>query len=58
MQPNTAKISESIAVAWLIKLGALPLIGTKEEQRIKNIVQAFDMDLDHQDWYDIYQATK
>lgn len=49
---------ESIAVAWLIKLGALPLIGTKEEQRIKNIVQAFDIDLDHQDWYDIYQATK
>ncbi len=49
---------ESIAVAWLIKLGALPLIGTKEEQRIRNIVQAFDIDLDHQDWYDIYQATK
>lgn len=49
---------ESIAVAWLIKLGALPLIGTKEEQRIRNIADAFDIDLDHQDWYDIYQATK
>ncbi|MBL0740636.1 aldo/keto reductase [Chryseolinea lacunae] len=49
---------ESIAVAWLIKLGALPLIGTKEEQRIRNIVDAFDIELDHQDWYDIYQATK
>lgn len=49
---------ESIAVAWLIKLGALPLIGTKEEQRIRNIVNAFDIELDHQDWYDIYQATK
>jgi len=48
---------ESIAVAWLIKLGALPLIGTKEEQRIRNIVQAFDIELDHQDWYDIYWAT-
>ena len=49
---------ESIAVAWLIKLGALPLIGTKDEQRIRNIVDAFDIALDHQDWYDIYQATK
>jgi predicted oxidoreductase len=29
---------ESIAVAWLVKLGALPLIGTTNEQRIRNIV--------------------
>src|SRR5581483_4330271 len=27
---------ESLAVAWLVKLGALPLIGTTSEQRIKN----------------------
>ncbi|HYC86986.1 MAG TPA: aldo/keto reductase, partial [Chryseosolibacter sp.] len=49
---------ESIAVAWLIKLGALPLIGTKEEKRIRNIVNAFELDLDHQDWYDLYFASK
>ncbi|HEX7846834.1 MAG TPA: aldo/keto reductase, partial [Chitinophagaceae bacterium] len=49
---------ESIAVAWLVKLGALPLIGTTSEQRIKNIVQAFDIDLDRQDWYELYYATK
>ncbi|HMG68742.1 MAG TPA: aldo/keto reductase, partial [Chitinophagaceae bacterium] len=29
---------ESIAVAWIVKLGALPLIGTTNEQRIRNIV--------------------
>lgn len=49
---------ESVAVAWLVKLGALPLIGTTSEQRIKNIVNAFDIDLDRQDWYDLYYASK
>lgn len=49
---------ESIAVAWLIKLGALPLIGTLNEQRIRNIVNAFDIDLDQQDWYDLYNTSR
>lgn len=49
---------ESIAVAWLRKLGALPLIGTRDEQRIRNIVKAFDIQLDHQDWYDLYNTAK
>lgn len=49
---------ECIAVAWLIKLGALPLIGTKSEQRIRNIANAFDIDLDKQDWYELYDAAR
>jgi len=49
---------ESVAVAWLIKLGALPLIGTTNEQRIRNIVNAFSFDLDKQDWYELYTASK
>ena len=49
---------ESIAVAWLTKLGALPLIGTMNEQRIRNIVNAFKIDLDQQDWYDLYNASR
>jgi predicted oxidoreductase len=49
---------ESVAVAWLIKLGALPLIGTKDEQRIRNIVNAFNIQLDHQDWYELYAASR
>ncbi|WEK20805.1 MAG: aldo/keto reductase [Candidatus Pedobacter colombiensis] len=48
---------ESLAVAWLIKLGALPLIGTTNEQRIKNAANAFTIDLDHQDWYDLYNVS-
>jgi predicted oxidoreductase len=49
---------ESIAVAWVVKLGALPLIGTTDEERIRNIVRSFDIDLDRQDWYELYQASR
>jgi len=49
---------ESIAVAWLVKLGALPLIGTSSEERIRNIAASFTIDLDHQDWYDLYNANR
>ena len=49
---------ESIAIAWILKLGALPLIGTTSEQRIRNIANAFKIQLDHQDWYALYNATK
>jgi predicted oxidoreductase len=48
---------ESLAVAWLVKLDALPLIGTTNEQRIKNAVNAFSIKLDHQDWYDLYNVS-
>jgi predicted oxidoreductase len=49
---------ESVAVAWLIKLGALPLIGTKDENRIRNIANAFNIQLDNQDWYELYIASR
>ncbi len=49
---------ESIAVAWLVKLGALPLIGTTDEQRIRNIADAFTIELDHQEWFELYSAGK
>jgi predicted oxidoreductase len=48
---------ESLAVAWLVKLGAVPLIGTTNEQRIRNAVNAFSIELDHQDWYDLYNVS-
>jgi predicted oxidoreductase len=49
---------ESLAVAWLIKVGAIPLIGTTDEKRIRNIVNAFDLDLDREDWYELYAASR
>ncbi|HXI00074.1 MAG TPA: aldo/keto reductase [Sphingobacteriaceae bacterium] len=48
---------EAIAVAWINKTGALPLIGTTNEQRIRNIVSAFDINLDNQDWYELYTIS-
>lgn len=49
---------ESVAVAWIVKLGALPLIGTADENRIRNIVKSFDFEIDRQDWYDLYDTAK
>ncbi len=58
LSPKYSANIESIAVAWIVKLGALPLIGTTDEQRIRNIVGAFDIDLDRQDWYELYEASR
>ncbi|MES2646104.1 MAG: aldo/keto reductase [Bacteroidota bacterium] len=49
---------ESTAVAWLFKLGALPLIGTTNEGRIRNIAASFNIDLDIQDWYELYNTSR
>lgn len=49
---------ESVAIAWLIKLGALPLIGTKDEGRIRNIVNGCNIQLERQDWYELYSAAR
>ena len=49
---------ESIAIAWILKLGALPLIGTTSEERIKNVAKALDVDLSRQDWYELYEASR
>jgi predicted oxidoreductase len=58
LSPKYQADIESIAVAWIVKLGALPLIGTTDEQRVRNIAKAFDIDLDRQDWYELYEASR
>lgn len=45
---------EQLAIAWLLKLGALPIVGTNSITRIKNATTAVDVNLDKQDWYEIY----
>lgn len=50
---------EQTAVAWLMKLGTLPIIGSQSESRIRNAASASEIKLNHQDWYEIYNvATK
>jgi len=48
---------EQAAVAWLYKLGALPIIGSPEKSRIKNAASAFSVKLSHEEWYKLYNAT-
>lgn len=45
---------EQLAIAWLLKTGALPIVGTNSLERIKNATSAVDVELDRQDWYEIY----
>jgi len=48
---------EQTAVAWLYKLGALPIIGSTDKKRIRNAASAFTAELSNEDWYRIYQAS-
>jgi predicted oxidoreductase len=48
---------EQTAVAWLMKLGTLPIIGSLSETRIRNGASASDIKLNHEDWYEIYQVV-
>ncbi len=48
---------EQTAVAWVHKLGALPIIGSKETRRIQNASTAYDINLSKEDWYTLYNET-
>ncbi len=48
---------EQTAVAWLYKLGALPIIGSPDKARIKNAASAYSVKLSQEDWYSIYNST-
>ena len=45
---------EQLAIAWLLKIGALPIVGTNSLNRIKNATSAVNIELDRQDWHQIY----
>lgn len=45
---------EQVAVAWLIQLGALPIIGSLNLERIRNAAEATKIKLSHDDWYKIF----
>jgi predicted oxidoreductase len=49
---------EQTAVAWLMKLGTLPIIGSTSESRIRNAASASDIKLNHQDWYELYNVAR
>lgn len=49
---------EQVAVAWLYKLGALPIIGSPDKIRIKNAASAYSVNLSKGEWYQLYNASK
>lgn len=49
---------EQIAVAWLYKLGALPIIGSTDNTRIKNAASAYSIQLSKEEWYQLYRYSK
>jgi predicted oxidoreductase len=49
---------EQLAVAWIHKLGALPIIGSLNKERIHNAATAENINLSHSDWHEIYDISK
>jgi predicted oxidoreductase len=49
---------EQIAVAWLISLGVLPIIGSLKAERIQNVATATDIQISKEDWYSIYEVSQ
>jgi predicted oxidoreductase len=51
---NRGVSEEQVAIAWLLKAGALPVLGTNRISSIRSAVAAVNITLDQQDWYDLY----
>ncbi|MCW3091008.1 MAG: aldo/keto reductase [Ferruginibacter sp.] len=49
---------EQTAVAWLMQLGTLPIIGSLDEDRIKNAATATEIKLSHEDWYELLNIAQ
>jgi predicted oxidoreductase len=49
---------EQVAVAWLLNLGMLPIIGSPNEERIRNVAGAVNVQLDHKQWYRIFNIVR
>lgn len=50
---------DCIALAWLLAhpAGIVPIIGTQSPDRIRSAAGAFDVTMNRQDWYDIFEAS-
>jgi predicted oxidoreductase len=48
---------EQTAVAWLMQLGTLPIIGSLSEDRIRNAASATSIKLSHEDWYELFNLA-
>jgi len=49
---------EQTAVAWLMQLGTLPIIGSLNEERIRNAATASEIKLSKEDWYELFHIAQ
>jgi predicted oxidoreductase len=51
---------DQILLAWLLKhpVGIIPVLGTTKISRIKDALAATKIDLSHQEWYQLWEASK
>lgn len=49
---------EETAVAWILQLGSLPIIGSLNLESIKNAANATNIKLSNEDWYELYHIAK
>ena len=49
----------SLAIAWLLHhpVSILPIMGSNNIQRIKGFSGALEVELDRQDWFELYEAA-
>lgn len=50
---------ESILYAWILyhPVGAIPISGSRNVERIRRAVKGLDIKLDHTEWYELYTAS-
>lgn len=50
---------DTIVYAWLMyhPVGAMPIVGSQKIERIEAAIKAFDVKLEHYEWYEIYAAS-
>lgn len=51
--------ADAVALAWLLRhpMGILPVVGTNNLSRIKRLSDAVRLELDREDWFEIYTAA-
>jgi predicted oxidoreductase len=52
-------IPQVMAISWLLQhaAGILPVTGTTKMERLTEVKEALNLQLDRQQWYSIYQAS-
>lgn len=52
--------ADTVVYAWILHhpVGALPISGSSQIERLKHAVDALDLTLTHEEWYEIYVASK